>query len=101
MSPIFFPQNLFQQDNASRHTAHIVQEWFEEHDEKFRVFGLQITQISTEHLWDVLEQQVPSTAASPHNLQDLKDLLLMSWCQIPLGTFRGLAESMPRQVRAY
>ncbi|KAK3564956.1 hypothetical protein QTP86_031112 [Hemibagrus guttatus] len=26
----------------------------------------------------------------PHNLQDLKDLLLTSWCQIPQHTFRDL-----------
>lgn len=49
----------------------------------------------TEHLWDVLEQQVRSMEAPPHNLQDLKDLLLTSWCQIPQDTFRGLEESMP------
>lgn len=27
------------------------------------------------------------------NFQDLKDLLLMCWCQITLNTFRGLVES--------
>lgn len=30
----------------------------------------------------------------------LKDLLLMSWCQIPQHTFTGLVESMPWQVMA-
>ncbi|XP_047013707.1 chloride intracellular channel protein 5a isoform X2 [Ictalurus punctatus] len=38
--------------------------------------------------------------ALPSNLQDLKDLLLTSWCQIPQHTFRSLVESMPRRVRA-
>ncbi|XP_051973825.1 voltage-gated hydrogen channel 1-like isoform X1 [Xyrauchen texanus] len=38
--------------------------------------------------------------APPHKLQELKDLLLMSWCQIPQDTFRGLVESKPRQVGA-
>ncbi|XP_053481040.1 carcinoembryonic antigen-related cell adhesion molecule 5-like isoform X3 [Ictalurus furcatus] len=48
------------------------------------------------HLWDVLHKQVQSMEASPCNLQDLKDLLLTSWCQIPQHTFRGLVESIPR-----
>ncbi|KAK3507481.1 hypothetical protein QTP70_026050 [Hemibagrus guttatus] len=38
--------------------------------------------------------------APPPNLEDLKDLLLTSWCQIPRHTFRDLVESMPRRVRA-
>lgn len=36
------------------------------------------------HLWDVLNKR------SNLNLQDLKDLLLTSWRQIPQHTFRGL-----------
>lgn len=31
--------------------------------------------------------------------QDLKNMLLKSWCQMPEDTFRGLVESMPRWVR--
>ena len=34
------------------------------------------------------------------NLQDLKDLLLTSWCYIPQYTLRGLVETTPQQVRA-
>ena len=33
--------------------------------------------------------------APPLNLQDLKDLLPTSWCQIPQHTVRGLVEFMP------
>ncbi|XP_062845349.1 uncharacterized protein LOC134303830 isoform X2 [Trichomycterus rosablanca] len=49
-----------------------------------------------EHLWDVLDKQVRSMEAPPHNLEELKDLLVTPWCQIPQHTFRGLEESMPR-----
>jgi len=38
--------------------------------------------------------------APPRNLQELKDLLLTSWCQIPQHTFRGLvlaAKGVPTQ----
>ncbi|XP_076147537.1 olfactory receptor 8A1-like [Alosa pseudoharengus] len=54
-----------------------------------------------EHLWDVLDKQVRSMKAPPHNLQDLKDLLLLSWYQIPQHSFRGLVESMPRRGSVY
>ncbi|KAK3559853.1 hypothetical protein QTP86_021422 [Hemibagrus guttatus] len=53
-----------------------------------------------QHLWDVLDKQVRSMETPPRNLQDLKDLLLTSWCQIPQQTFRDLVESRPRRVRA-
>jgi len=62
---------------------------------------LQIHQIPIQvSMWDVLDQQVQSTVAPPHILQDLKDLLLTSWCQIPQDTFGGLVESIPLQVGA-
>ncbi|XP_051783153.1 NEDD4-binding protein 2-like 1 isoform X1 [Erpetoichthys calabaricus] len=39
---------------------------------------------------------------TPHlaDVQDLKDVLLTSWWQIPLDTFRSLAESVHQWVRA-
>ncbi|KAK3534858.1 hypothetical protein QTP86_028556 [Hemibagrus guttatus] len=93
----------FDQDNAPCHKAEMVQEWFDDHNSQFEELtpppnspGLNPVQ----HLWDVLDKQVPSMEAPPHNLQDLKDLLLTSWCQIPQHTFRDLVESMPRWVRA-
>ena len=71
---------LFQQDNAPCRTAHIVREWFEEHDEMFTVllWPPNFPDINLiEHLWDLLDRQVRSTAAPPRNFQDLKELLLM------------------------
>ena len=85
---------LFQPDNGPCLTVYIVRQWFQEHDEQFTVlpwlpncpdFNL------IEHLWNELEQQVRSTTAPPRNLQDLQDLLLTSWCQIPQGTFKDLS----------
>jgi len=60
---MMFPveSGLFQQDKALCHTAHIVQEWFEEHDEEFKVLAWPPNSPDLnpiEHLWDVLNQQV-------------------------------------------
>lgn len=93
----------FQQDNAPCHSATIGQEWFEEHDKELQVLPWPPNSPDLnpiEHLWDVLETQVQSMEASPCNINDLKDMLLTSWCQIPEVTFRGLVESMPQRVRA-
>jgi len=47
---------------------------------------------------EVLNQQVRFTAAP---LTTLKDLLLMSWCQISQDTFSDPEESMPWRVGAF
>jgi len=65
--------------------THIVQGWFEKHDEEFKVLPWLPDSPdldSIEHLWDVLDQQVQFMAAPPQ------------------GTFRGLVESMPWWVNA-
>ncbi|KAK3561744.1 hypothetical protein QTP86_012991 [Hemibagrus guttatus] len=90
---------LFQQDKK----AEMVQEWFDEHNNQFEVLtpppnSPDLNPI--QHLCDVLDMQVRSMEAPPRNLQDLKDLLLTSWCQIPQHTFRDLVESMPRRMTA-
>ncbi|KAK3548964.1 hypothetical protein QTP70_022657 [Hemibagrus guttatus] len=95
--------NKLPQDNVQCHKAKMVQEWFHMHNNKFEVLAWppNSTDLSPiKHLWDVLDKQVQSMEATPCNLQDLNDLLLTSWCQIPQLTFRDLVESMPQRVRA-
>ena len=92
---------LFQQDNEPQNNNG--SGWFEELNNEFEMLtwppnSPDLNQIK--HLWDVLDKPVRSMAAPPHNLQDLKDLLLTSWCQIPQHTLRDLVESMFRRVSA-
>uniref|UniRef100_A0A671YBG6 Tc1-like transposase DDE domain-containing protein n=1 Tax=Sparus aurata TaxID=8175 RepID=A0A671YBG6_SPAAU len=94
---------FFQRDSTPRHTAKIVQEWFEEHNDEFTVLTWPPNSSDLnpiEHLWDVLNKQVQSMEAPPCNLQDLKDLLLILWSEIPQHTFRRVVESMPLRVKA-
>ena len=60
-----FPVGIgpFQQDFVPCHTTRVVQEWFEEHDEEFKVLvcawpSNSVNLNSIKHLWDVLEIQV-------------------------------------------
>ncbi|MCI4391499.1 hypothetical protein PGIGA_G00135220 [Pangasianodon gigas] len=69
------------------------QEWIEEHDNEFKVLTWPPNSPDLnliKYLWDVLNKQVRSMEAPPCNIQDLKDLLLTFWCQIPQHTFREL-----------
>lgn len=47
------------------------------------------------HYEKQVNQEVCFVEAPSHNLQNFKDLLLMSRYKIPQHTFKGLAESMP------
>ncbi|KAF7641348.1 hypothetical protein LDENG_00283840, partial [Lucifuga dentata] len=85
---------LFQQDNAPWHTAKIVQEWFEdqEHDKEFKVLTWppNSPDLSPIQHLGMCWKNKPDHGGPTSNFQDLKDLLLMPWCQIPQDTFRGL-----------
>ncbi|XP_053480566.1 intraflagellar transport protein 122 homolog isoform X3 [Ictalurus furcatus] len=64
-----FPNSsgLFQLDNALCYTAYIVQEWFEEHDQRFKVLILPPNSQDLnliEHLWGVLDKQLTGLKGS-------------------------------------
>lgn len=85
---------LFVQDDTSCHTAKIVPEWTE-------IYNKEVGIIFIKHLWDVLWKTSPNHTSPTSQLKDdLKNLPLLSWCQIPQCNFRGLVESLPRHVRA-
>lgn len=78
-------------------TLQIVQEWLEELDKGFKLLTLP-QKFQVLNLWEVLNKQVWSFVPPHCNLKDLKDLLLMHWCQIPQYTFRGLVEFIAQWV---
>lgn len=50
-----------------------------------------------EQLWGVWEKEGQSLEAPPHNLQGLKNLLLMAWCTAYLK--KSVMEPMPHCIR--
>jgi len=65
---------LFQQDDDHWHTTHIVQEWFEEHDEKFKVL---LRPSNSPDLNPIIHLMwLTNKFDPPLSLQEFKDLLL-------------------------
>lgn len=86
---------LFHQDTLPCYKAIMVQEWFDEHNNEFKVltWSTHFPKLnSIKHLWDLLGKQVRSTEDTPCILQDLKDLLLTFQCRILKHTGQGLVD---------
>ena len=69
----------FQQDNAPWHKAHIISNWFLEHDNEFTVLQCppQSPDLNPiEHLWDVVEREIRIIDVQPTNLQQLRDAIM-------------------------
>ncbi|GFS69820.1 hypothetical protein TNCV_3101381 [Trichonephila clavipes] len=52
---------IFQEDNTPDHRAQIVQEWFEEHNNKFQLISWQPNSLDlnlTKHIWVFIERQL-------------------------------------------
>ncbi|MDG2580599.1 transposase, partial [Vibrio parahaemolyticus] len=93
----------FQQDNAPCHKAHIISNWFLEHDNEFTVLQWppQSPDLSPiEHLWDVVEQEILIMDVQPTNLQQLCDVIMSIWSKISEECFQHLVESVPQRIKA-
>ncbi len=93
----------FQQDNAPRHKAQIISDWFLEHDNEFTLlkWPLQSPDLNPiEHLWDVVEREIHIMDVQPTNLQQLRDAIMSIWTKISEVCFQHLVESMQRRITA-
>ncbi len=99
--PIFWC--YFQQDNAPRHKAQIISDWFLEHDNEFTLLKCppQSPDLNPiEHLWDVVEREIHIMDVQPINLQQLHDAIMSIWTKISEECFQHLVESMPQRIKA-
>ncbi len=93
--------DYFQQDNAPRHKAQIISDWFLEHDNEFTLlkWSPQSPDLNPiEHLWDVVEREIHIMDVQPTNLQQLRDAIMSIWTKISEESFQHLVESMPRRI---
>ncbi len=97
----------FQQDNAPCHKAHIISDWFLEHDNEFTSLKLppQSPDLNPiEHIWDVVEGEIRIMAVQPTNLQQLDDAIVSISTKILKSSkskcFQDLVESIPWIIKA-
>ncbi len=75
----------FQQDNALCQKAQIISDWFLEHDKEFILLKWppQLPDLDPiEHLWDVVEREIPIMDVQPTSLQQLRDAIMSIWTKI-------------------
>ncbi len=81
----------FQQDNAPRHKAQIISDWFLEHDNEFTLLKWppELPDLNPiEHLWDVVEWEIRIMNVQPTNLQQLRDAIMSIWTKISEECFQ-------------
>lgn len=102
---IVYPSSdgYIQQDNAPCYKAHIISNWFLEHDNELPVLQWppQSPDLNPiEHLWGVVEREIRIIDVQPTNLQQLHDAIMSIWTKISEECFQHLVESMPRRIKA-
>jgi len=92
-------QYIFQQDNASCHSAKFTKNWMSRNNVALLDWPAQSPDLNPiEHLWDVLGRSLGSTTFP--NEGELWKRLQQEWAQLPRVTTSHLVESMPRRIAA-
>ena len=90
---------VFQQDNDSKHSSYLLQDWFAEQEFEVMDWPAQSPDLNPiEHLWDEVERQLRNSGEKPTSREDLYKKLLAVWDKIDVETVRKLVRTMPQQV---
>ena len=90
---------IFQQDNASPHSAEITNQFLAQNDIRTLPWTPTSPDLSPiEHVWDQLKQFLRKTEPLPRSTTELKDVLNYLWLIYPQSSIRKLIDSMPRRI---
>jgi hypothetical protein len=93
---------LFQDDNASIHTAKDVKQWILKNKIKILPdWPSQSPDLNPiEHLWSELERRIRNRSENIKNLRKLETALQEEWDKISKNQLMNYIESMPRRIEA-
>lgn len=102
---VLFPNSrpVFQDDNAPIHTAGIVKDWFDEHEDELQhlVWPPQSPDLNIiEPLWGILESKLRSRFPPPKTISELVTCLQEEWFSIPITVVHDLYLSIPRRLQS-
>jgi transposase/RNAse (barnase) inhibitor barstar len=90
---------IFQQDNASVHTARIVRDFFDESNLTVLEWPANSPDINPiENLWSYLKRELDLYKEAPRTLDELWERVQEVWTNIPISYIQKLYESMPRRM---
>ncbi|KAK9728969.1 hypothetical protein QE152_g16952 [Popillia japonica] len=53
-----------------------------------------------EHVWDEMGKRLRRHVSAPRNSEELRDILVQEWDNLPQNVIQNLIQSMPRHLQA-
>lgn len=92
---------MFQQDNASVHTAHVITEYFRKEGISSLHWPAKSPDLNPiENLWYILKHEIMKKVGEIETITDLKNVIRSCWESISPAYVKKLYLSMPRRLRA-
>lgn len=90
---------IFQQDNASVHTAHAVKNFFSEKNITVLDWPANSPDLNPiEHLWTYLKGHLSAQDQQPKSMEELWERIQDIWTKIPIEYIQNLYRSMPERM---
>lgn len=100
-APLIGEEFLFMQDNARPHVGIMVLDYLHEVGIRRMDWPPKSADMNPiEHVWDLLKKRVRQRIPTPENLQQLEQVVLEEWENIPQETIQNLLRGMQRRMLA-